>query len=286
MPTKWKKAVAALLVVMASAVMALDLPMANSIRPVRLAVVFTPSFSGLIADLVADFKSLGGPAVEVTTGVDIYNRARAGEADIVISHYGFIEVERFVQDGYGRWPRTVFANQMVIIGPKTDPAQIRGARSATDAFRRIAETHAPFIANSLPAVIQLTDYLWERAERPEKKGWFLDDGTSRAEAIKLAEKTGAYVIWGASPFLRFVGSHSSALEILFANDPILQRTMCTIVVAAEKVPGVNVEGAEAFQRYLLSPRAQSRVAAFREQNNPGLQLWWPEALHNDAIGAQ
>lgn len=281
----WKKAVAALLVVVVGAIAMTGRPMADPIRPVRLGVVFTPSFSGLIADLIADFKSQGGSDVEVTTGIDIYTRAREGGADIVISHYGFIEVEQFVQEGYGRWPRTVFSNQIAIIGPKDDPAQIRSARSATEAFRRIADTQAPFIANALPAIIQLTDYLWEGSGHPQKGSWYRDDGVSKAEAIKLAGNSGAYVIWGASPFLKFVREHGSPLEILFAHDQILQRAMCTIVVDPKKVPSVNAEGAEALQRYLLSPRAQARVAAFREKGSPDIQLWWPEALHNDGVGA-
>lgn len=285
LPKKWKNVVATLLVVVASAIVVDGRPMADSIRPIRLAVVFTPAFSGLVADLIADFKSLSGRDVEVTTGIDIYTRARAGEADIVISHYGFIEVEQFVQEGYGRWPRTVFSNQMAIMGPTDDPAQIRSARSAAEAFRRIADTHAPFIANSLPAIIQITDYLWERSGHPEKGSWYRDNGTSKAEAIKLAEKSGAYVIWGASPFLKFAREHGTSLEMLFANDQILQRAMCTVVVDPKKVPGVNVEGAEALQRYLLSPRAQARVAAFREKGSPDFQLWWPEAFHNDGVSA-
>ncbi len=259
---------------------------AGSDKPVRLAVVYAPLFSGLMADLIDDFKKQGGSDVEMVAGMDVYDRARAGQADIVISHYGFSEVERFVQDGYGRWPRPVFSNQMVIIGPKDDPAQIRGAASAVEAFRRLAETKAPYIPNALPAVAYLTDYLWESAGRPDKAGWFLETTEAKGRAIKLAEEKGGYVIWGAPPFLQFVQKHETHMQIMVANDPIFQRVMCSIVVNPDKVPGANTEGAAAFERYLLSPRAQARVAAFRTPDAKDMQLWWPAAHHNDNIGVQ
>lgn len=259
---------------------------AGSTKPIRLAVVYAPMFTGLMTTLIDDFKKQTGHEVTIVTGMDIYDRARAGEADIVISHYGFSEVERFVQDGYGRWPRQVFSNQMVIIGPKNDPAHIRGATSAIEAFRRLAEVKATFVPNALPAIVHLTDYLWEGAGRPDKTGWFLDTSEAKGRAIKLAEEKGAYVIWGAPPFLQFAKKHETQLQILVANDPIFQRVMCSIVVNPEKFPDANVEGATMFEKYLLSPRAQALVAAFRTPDSKDMQLWWPAALHNDSIGLQ
>lgn len=254
-------------------------------KPIRLAVVYAPMFSGLMTNLIDDFKKQSGRDVTIVAGTDIYDRARAGEADIVISHYGFSEVERFVQAGYGWWPRPVFSNQMVIIGPKDDPARIRGATSAIEAFRRLAEAKATFVPNALPAVMNLTDYLWESAGRPDKTGWFLEATESKGRAITLAEEKGGYVIWGAAPFLQFVQKHETQMQILVANDPIFQRIMCSVVVNPDKVPGANEEGATVFEEYLLSPRAQSLVAAFRTPDSGDMQLWWPAALHNDNIGA-
>jgi tungstate transport system substrate-binding protein len=248
-------------------------------KPVRLAVVNTPFFSGLMADLIADFKKRTGREVTMITGQDIYDRARAGDVDIVVSHYGFRDVEDFVEGGYGRWPRLVFSNQMAIIGPKSDPAHIRGMTSASDAFRRIADAKAPFVPNALPSVMYLTEYLWERSGEPDKAGWYLDPKESKGQAIKRAEEKGAYVIWGALPFLRFAEQHETQMEILVASDPILQRVMASVVVNPDKVTGVNVEGAAAFEEYLTSPQAQARVAAFRS-HGIDLQLWWPAARSN------
>ena len=121
---------------------------AESAKLVRLAVVNTPQYSGLLDYLLPDFEAESGLTVEVYSGNDVHQRARAGKADLVISHYGRPEVESFVLEGYGSWPKIVFANQTALIGPKSDPAEVRGLSSASAALRRIAKARAPFIANS------------------------------------------------------------------------------------------------------------------------------------------
>jgi ABC-type tungstate transport system permease subunit len=56
--------------------------------------------------------------------------------------------------------------------------------------------------------------------------------------------------------------------------------MATIVVEPARFPGVNVQGAQALEAYLLTPATQPAIAAFREE---GLdrQTWWPAGRDND-----
>jgi ABC-type tungstate transport system permease subunit len=65
------------------------------------------------------------------------------------------------------------------------------------------------------------------------------------------------------------------------GDPLLQRIMVAIVVNPDVVKGVNDMGAQAFQRFLLSPTVQSRIAAFRYPDFDQ-QVWWPAGRHNSA----
>ncbi len=252
----------------------------GSNKVVRLAVVNTPQFSGLIDALVSEFKSQSGYDVQVYSGSDVYDRARAGEADIVISHYGKAPVERFVLDGYGLWPRMVFSNQLAIIGPKSDPAHIRGLSSAAEAFAQISKVKAPFVANDLAGIRYFTDMLWERAGRPDKTGWFLELGVSKGQAVAAAEERQGYVIFGAYPFLfRYKQKRQSDMEIMVASDPLLQRVMASVIVNAAKVSGVNTEGANALQSFLLEPKTQAKIAAFRSPGSD-IQLWWPAGRNN------
>ena len=247
---------------------------------VRLAVVNTPQFSGLLDDVLPDFERQTGITVVVYSGSDVYRKARSGQADLVISHYGKKGVERFVMDGFGAWPRIVFANQAVLIGHRSDPAKVLGLTSVAEALERIAAVKAPFVHNDIPGIDYLTEIALESAGQPDRSGWFIDDGHVKAAAILLAEEKKGYVIWGAFPFLRFDSERaSSELEILVAEDPSLQRIMAAIVVKPDKVPGVNADGARALVDYLLSPRVQAKIAAFRSPGSD-LQLWWPAGRNN------
>ena len=252
---------------------------AESATTVRLAVVNTPQFSGLLDDLLPEFEAKTGLTLEVYSGNDLYQQARAGKADIVISHYGRPEVESFVLEGYGSWPKIVFANQAVLIGPKSDPAKIRGLSSASEALSRIARAKAPFITNSSKGAGYLTSILWESAGRPDKGDWFLETNRVNVASALLAEEKRGYFIWGAWPFLRFTSQRESDLEMLVFADPLLQRSMAAVIVSPHKIQGVNVEGATALRDYLLSPRIQAKIAAFRSpwSDKP---LWWPAGRDN------
>jgi ABC-type tungstate transport system permease subunit len=108
--------------------------------------------------------------VEIYAGTqDVYQRARNGKADMVLSHYGFSEVESFVTEGFGLWPRLVFANQAALLGPPGDPAHIRGLADAVEGFRRIAQTKSPFLINNDPTVKYIAEVLWQGADRPQIK---------------------------------------------------------------------------------------------------------------------
>lgn len=247
---------------------------------VRLAVVNTPYSSGLLANLLPDFERQSGYRVTTYSGNDVYEKARAGQADIVISHYGKEPISSFVLEGYGKWPTMVFSNQSALIGHRSDPAQVRGLGNTARALQRIAEARATFIHNNSPAVSYLTDVALATIGQPDKAGWFRDDGWRNAAAAKMAEETRGYFIWGAIPFLNYLRQHkSSELEILVADDPALQRVMAAIVVNDQKLDGINSAGAEALLEYLLAPATQVKIAAFRTPGSD-LQLWWPAGRDN------
>ena len=93
-------------------------------------------------ELIAGFSQSTGIAVEMTSSFDAFEKMDLGLADVVLAHYkkndGRTSAQRFVMSGQGHWPRMVFANQMVIVGPRSDPASIHELPDAADAIRRIS----------------------------------------------------------------------------------------------------------------------------------------------------
>jgi tungstate transport system substrate-binding protein len=248
--------------------------------PVRLALVNVPD--DVLRPLLNDFRAQTAYGAEIVyTGNDPFAVARAGKADLVIAHYGHEGVEPFVAEGFGLWPHPVFANQMALLGPSNDPAHVRGLTDAAEALRRIARTKSLYLVNDTAGARYIEDILWLSAGQPPKTGWYLDLHVRGPEAARSAAQRGAYIIWGLPPFLRLRHDSKVDLEPMVIADSLFQRIMVSIIVNPKKVTGVNADGANAFQTYLLSAAIQARIRAFRY---PDLnqQTWWPAGRHNNA----
>jgi len=255
-------------------------PVFSESAAVRLALVVVPD--ELLRPLLPDFQKQTGLRADIVyTGKDPYTVARAGKADLVISHYGHEGVEPFVTEGLGLWPHPVFANQMVLLGPPSDPARVRGLTDAAEAFRRIAASKSYFLSNSGAGAKYLEEILWRSAGIHEKGSWYLDSKLEGSQVARDAARKGAYVLWGLPPYLRLKRKGPLDLEPLVVRDPIFQRIMVAVVVNPKKVPGVNADGAVAFQNFLIAPATQARIRAFRYPDFDQ-QTWWPAGRHNSA----
>lgn len=273
------------------------IPAAAQFQTVRLAVVPSPEGTGLLRALLPDFERESGYRVVISPSSEPYDVATAGQADLVISHYGHhAGVEAFVTKGLGLWPRPVFANQIAIIGPTDDPAQIRGLQDAAEAFRRITEKGSPFqfVSNNDSVMKYLESTLWDAAGRPAKGSWYVDQGVAEATGMALAARIQAYYIFALPPFLtwqqgclnenarrdnRELPSTPCMKALVLVGMPA--RIMVSIVVNPEKFPAVNLTGATALQDYLLRPAVQARIESFRDSRSK-LQLWRGAGLHNSA----
>ena len=245
---------------------------------VRLALVVVPD--DLLRPLLPDFRKETGLRADIVyTGNDPYAVAREGHADLVISHYGHEGVKPFVTEGLGLWPHPVFANQMALLGPPGDPARVRRLIDGAEAFRRIAASKSYFLSNNSAGAKYLEEILWESAGIREKGSWYLDLKSEGRQAALDAARKGAYVLWGLPPFLRLKRQGALDLEPLVVQDSIFQRIMVAVVVNPKKVRGVNADGAEAFQDFLIAPATQARIRAFRYPDFDQ-QAWWPAGRHN------
>lgn len=246
---------------------------------VRVASVKTAVEGSILPELIKVFEQTTRLRVQVTTGTAVYDLARRGAVDLVVSHYGHRDAEAFVLDGLGEWPRTIFSNQMALVGPHADPAGVRGLDDAGLAFQRIASTRSKFLVNDLDGVRYLTEILWNAAGRPDRAGWLIDDGSSRDDAMQRASQIGAYSLWGLTPFLRADTLHPVALEPLVLGDPLLQRLLVSIIVKPNAALRINTAGAAAFQRYLLAPSTQAMIRTIRYPGSDAI-AWVPGGRHN------
>ncbi|MQA83681.1 MAG: hypothetical protein GEV03_03355 [Streptosporangiales bacterium] len=250
---------------------------------VRLAAVNALQFGGLGNQLVADFEQRTGYRVTVFIGTagEVFAQAGAGDADIVMTHWGFTELENFVSEGRGKWPKMIFSNSTgTFIIPPNDPAGVRDVTDPVQAFERIAESESPFVVNDIGQIRYTTDTLWNAAGRPDREGWYLDLGLSGPAAMQEAAGRGGYTIWGLQPFLGMQGSlpEPLPLEPVVFQDSMLQRSISSVVV--NRPLSRNVRGALAFERYLLELATQARIRAVSVPNVEG-PVMWPAGNQND-----
>ena len=103
--------------------------------------------SGLFGHILPLFKKKTGITVKVVavgTGRAL-DTARRGDADIVFVHAKSAE-EKFLSEGHGVKRYPVMYNDFVLIGPKSDPAGIKGIKDITAALKEIMAKNASFIS--------------------------------------------------------------------------------------------------------------------------------------------
>ena len=109
-------------------------------RDIKMATTTSTENSGLLKALLPHFERESGYKVHVIavgTGKAL-RMGRDGDVDVVLVHAPAAE-RQFVADGYGIERRDVMYNDFVIVGPRSDPAGIRGMPDAASALARIAE---------------------------------------------------------------------------------------------------------------------------------------------------
>jgi tungstate transport system substrate-binding protein len=102
--------------------------------------------SGLFGYLLPIVKARTGVEVKVLaqgTGQAL-DTARRGDADVVLVHAKSAE-EKFLAEGFGVKRYPVMYNDFVIIGPKDDPAGIKGL-DVVAALQRIKTKAVPFVS--------------------------------------------------------------------------------------------------------------------------------------------
>src|SRR4051812_43000714 len=102
--------------------------------------------SGLFGHVLPGFKARTGIDVKVIsqgTGQAL-DTGRRGDADVVFVHAKSQE-EKFLAEGFGVKRFAVMYNDFILIGPKNDPAGIKGGDIET-ALKTIKARQAPFIS--------------------------------------------------------------------------------------------------------------------------------------------
>ena len=232
--------------------------------PGAILLATTTSFdnTGLLGYLLPIFMAQTGIGVDVVavgTGAAL-ELARNGDADIVLAHDREAE-EAFIAEGHGLARHYIAQNEFVIIGPESDPADIKSAETAVDAFTRIMETKSRFVSrgdNSGTNMRELS--IWASAGLEPEGEWYVEAGQGMGEVLNMANNKAAYALTDRGTYLAHQAKAS--LKIMVEGDPILLNPYSVIIPSPEKFPKMNLKGAERFADFLLSESTQKMIAEF------------------------
>ena len=223
------KALAAIVFVASGSVFAQSITMASTTSTEQ---------SGLFGHLLPEFKKASGIDVKVValgTGQAL-DTGRRGDADVVFVHDQKAE-DKFVADGFGVKRYPVMYNDFILIGPKADPAGVKGT-DIVEGLKKLAAGNAPFVSRGDKSGTHAAELrFWDQAGLKDAKGsGYKECGCGMGPALNMAASTGAYVLADRGTWLNF--KNRADLGILVEGDKRLFNQYGVMLVNPAKHPPV------------------------------------------------
>ena len=259
--TALKRITLALLVVSLALLAALPALAAGT---VRMSSTIGPIDAGIVPALVEAYKKSGTTVTFEGAGTGAtLEKAKTGNFDIVMVHARSLE-DKFIADGFGVDRRDIMYNDFVILGPASDPAGIKGMKSAASALTRIAIMGSPFVTRGDMSGTHVKELeVWDAARIKPEGDWYvtyslgkLGNGPSTA----FANRRGAYILMDRATYLTM--KKDIKLVPLVEKDPILLNLIAVIRVNPTKFQGLNADAAIAFADWLEGDEAQNLIKDF------------------------
>src|SRR3954468_5038267 len=231
-----------------------------------LATTTSVQGSGVLPMLQVEFKR--------DTGIEIHpivagsgralDLAAQGNADVTITHDPAAE-KRFVAAHKPRLHQQFMWNDFVIVGPMDDRADVAHARSAADAFARIAKAHAVFASrNDQSGTYTKERALWRAALTvPEFNPGYMKMGQPMPALLRASSELQAYTLSDRATFEQL--APSLRLRLLYAGDPFLRNVYSVMLISADP-------NAARFVEWLLHGRGRSLTEHYEIKGHRAFHL--------------
>jgi tungstate transport system substrate-binding protein len=244
---------------------------ANAQDFITVASTTSTEQSGLFKHLLPEArKALGFDVHVVAVGTgQALDIARRGDADVVFVHDRAAE-EKFLAEGWGVKRYDVMYNDFVLVGPRSDPAGVKGD-DLVAALRKIDEKDAPFASRGDKSGTDAAEKrYWKMAGITPKGSWYRETGSGMGPTLNTASSMDAYALTDRGTWLSF--RNRGDLVILVEGDKKLFNQYGIMLVNPAKHPHVKRELGQKFIDWVISPEGQRAIADYRIE---GQQLFFP-----------
>jgi tungstate transport system substrate-binding protein len=237
---------------------------ANAVRDVILATTTSLYDTGLLDSVVPMFDRQSGYHVKVVAvgSGQALAMGRRGDADVVFVHSPAAE-RAFMDAGYGVRRRVVASNYFTIAGPPDDPARVREAPNAEEAFRRIAASGRRFVSRGDSSGTNARELaLWTTVGVRPAGAAYMETGQGMAATLLVANERKAYVLTDRAT----LGALRAHLDLVALRGPesALANIYHVIELRPAGHPRMNVAGGRAFADFVVSDEVQQLLAHFGE----------------------
>jgi tungstate transport system substrate-binding protein len=248
-------------------------------REITLATTTSTQDTGLLDSLVPIFTRETGIRVKVIavgTGAAL-EMARRGDADAVLVHAPEAEVA-YVQSGDLISGRLIMHNDFLILGPASDPAQVRSAQGLVAQIRAIA-AGGGFVSRGDGSGTEKKELaLWKAAGvDPDGMPHREETGQGMGATLLIAEARQTYTLADRGTYLAF--KDRLTLIPIVEGDTALRNIYHAYAVNPGKHPTARRSEADRFVRFLVDPNTQAWIGQF------GLTKFGEPLFVPDAVGS-
>ncbi len=257
----------------------------------RLATTTSVNDTGLLKDQIepafeARFPGIDLQWVSVGSGAALA-AGRDGNADVVIAHAPTNEKELLAQGHFTM--RLPFAyNYFTVVGKKSDPAGVKTATSAAQAFKRIAawgktlpEGTVAFVSRGdNSGTNQKEMELWAKAgvtiDTANPPSWYVSAGAGMLATLQVTAEKKAYTMTDVATWIKnkTSASLSPPLYRLLTTRKDLKNQYSILLVNQTDHPDVNATGAEFLAELLVSRNGQKLIGDYKML---GLTMFYPNS---------
>ena len=241
---------------------------AGAKKELMMATTTSTDNTGLLDYLIPHFEQETGIILKWTsTGTGkALKLGQNCDVDVLLVHAPPAE-KKYIEKGYGKDRREVMYNDFVIIGPKSDPAGIKG-KDISGALAAVKAKKAMFMSRGDDSGTNKKEkLLWKNAGMalPDTEKWYVQTGQGMLATITVAQERNGYTMTDRGTYIKYQDQQggNAPLTVLVEGDDILLNQYSVLTLDPKNCPKAKYELALKFSDWMASESAQKKIADFR-----------------------